>query len=296
MKHESSPPGVLLSLVAAALVVALAPAAHAQTADRSRSDSGTPDKRDFGGTWDRAPAPRPAGAAAGAAQRPAESGVSPALPAGSGSGVPGSTPSNGAPPPATPPPPLKQPYLGQYQEIQKKNREATARGEPLANEDTHCLPQGMPEMMLAIFPMEVLQTNGQLTIIEEAFNQVRRVYIGGKPVAIEDAEPGFFGHSWAKWEGDTLVIETVGIKQAVEMQNVPHSANMRIHERLTKLDADHFQDEITVEDPEYMTGPWSFTFRYQRRPDYKMYEYVCEDNREYADPTTGQQKMRVKPR
>jgi len=80
------------------------------------------------------------------------------------------------------------------------------------------------------------------------------------------------------------------------MQNVPHSANMRIHERLTKLDADHFQDEITVEDPEYLTGPWSFTFRYQRRPDYKMYEYVCEDNREYADPTTGQQKMRVKPR
>src|SRR5262245_15541004 len=101
MKHESSPRGVLLSLVAAALVVALAPAAHAQTAD-SRSDSGSSAKRDFGGTWDRAPPPRPAG---GAAQRPAESGVSPALPGGSGSGVAGSTPSNGAPPAATPAPP-----------------------------------------------------------------------------------------------------------------------------------------------------------------------------------------------
>ena len=289
MRVEFPAPRGAARLLAVLAAVALAPAAYSQT-DRSRSDSGVPASRDFGGTWDRAAAPRPAGAAA------AETGVSPALPAGSGSGVPGSTPSNGAPPAAAAAPPLKSQFSAAYQASQKQIQEATARGEPLANEDTHCLPQGMPEMMLAIFPMEVLQTSGQLTIIEEAFNQVRRVYIGGEPVPVEDAEPGFYGHSWAKWEGDTLVVETVGVKSSVRYQNVPHSAEMRIHERLRKTDADHFEDEITVVDPEYLTGPWKFTFRYQRRPAYKMYEYVCEDNREYADPETGQQKMRIKPR
>ncbi|HEX5045589.1 MAG TPA: hypothetical protein VFX89_00580 [Gammaproteobacteria bacterium] len=285
----SAAPRLALGLIALVAAAALAPAAHSQT-DRSRSDSGTPASRDFGGTWDRAAPARPAGGAPAAAR---ETGVSPAL---GGSGVPGAQPSNGAPPPAVPTPPLKPQYLGEYQARQKEIRDATARGEPLSTPDVHCLPQGMPAMMLAIFPMEVLQTSGQLTIIEEAFNQVRRIYIGGQPVPVEDAEPGFYGHSWAKWEGDTLVVETVGIKDVVRYQNVPHSANMRIHERMKKTDADHFEDEVTVVDPEYLTEPWKFTFRYQRRPDYKMYEYVCEDNREYTDAVSGQQKLRVKPR
>jgi hypothetical protein len=278
--------GVIVALSATAL---LAPIAQAQS-DRSRSDGSTPASRDFGGTWDRAAAPRPANSSA---QRPAETGVSPAL---SGSGVPGAQPSNGAPPVQAPAPPLKPEFLGEYTARQRLVQEATARGEPIANEDTHCLPQGMPEMMLAIFPMEVLQTQGQLTIIQEAFNQVRRIYIGGAPVPVEDAEPGFFGHSWAKWEGDTLVVETVGVKESVRNRDVPHSPEMRIHERIRKLDADHFEDEITIVDPAYLTGPWKFTYTYQRRPSYKMYEYVCEDNREFADPVTGEQRMRIAPR
>ena len=52
--------------------------------------------------------------------------------------------------------------------------------------------------------------------------------------------------------------------------------------------------QITVVDPEYLTGPWSWTWTYQRKPGYKMYEYVCEDNREFADPDTGAQRMRFK--
>jgi hypothetical protein len=279
--------GVIVALSATAL---LAPIVQAQS-DRSRSDGGTPASRDFGGTWDRAPAARPAGATPQPA--PAETGVSPAL---SGSGVPGAQPSNGAGPAPAPAPPLKPEFLGEYNARQKMMQDATARGEPIANEDTHCLPQGMPEMMLAIFPMEVLQTQGQLTIIQEAFNQVRRIYIGGEPVPVEDAEPGFFGHSWAKWEGDTLVVETVGIKESVRLRDVPHSSEMRIHERIRKLDADHFEDEITIVDPAYLTGPWKVTYTYRRRPSYKMYEYVCEDNREFADPVTGEQRMRLAPR
>jgi hypothetical protein len=255
----------------AASMFAFASLAAAQSDERSRSDSGVSAKRDFGGTWERYP------------QTSASISTAP------GAALPTIPP---APPVA--PPPLKPEYRAAYDAAQKKAREADERGEPLASQGTHCLPQGMPSMMLAIFPMEVLQTRGQLTIIQEAFNAVRRIYIGAEPVAIEDAEPTFAGHSTARWDGDVLVVDTVGVKEYVTFRNVPHSSEMRIRERLRVLDKDHFEDDITITDPKYLTEPWSFAFQFQRKPDYRIYEYVCEDNREYADPETGATRLRLK--
>ncbi len=191
-------------------------------------------------------------------------------------------------------PPIKPEFKAAYDAEVKRLADAEKRGEPTTSQNTMCLPQGMPAMMLAIFPMEVIQTPKQVTIIEEAFTQVRRFYIGEDPPPVEDAEPGFYGHTGAKWDGDTLVGETVGIKTKVLYRNVPHSENLRIHERLKMIDADHFEDEITYTDPQYLTGPWTWKWTYQRRNGYKMLEYVCEDNREFADPVTGQQRMRFK--
>jgi hypothetical protein len=173
-------------------------------------------------------------------------------------------------------------------------QEAERRGEPIPSPGAQCIPEGMPGMMIALFPMEILQTSGQLTIVQESFSQIRRIYIGEEPPAIEDAEPTFFGHSGARWEGDTLVVETVGIKESVRYRNAPHSAQMRIVERMRMLDANRFENQITVVDPEYLTEPWSWTWTYQRKPGYKMYEYVCEDNREFVDPETGAQRMRFR--
>ena len=191
-------------------------------------------------------------------------------------------------------PPLKQEFVAAYQAELKRLADADQRGEPVTSQNTMCLPQGMPAMMLAIFPMEVIQTRGQVTIIEEAFTQVRRIYIGEEPPPVEDAEPGFYGHSGGKWDGNTLVVDTVGIKTNILYRNVPHSEEMRIRERMRVINADHWEDQITITDPKYLTGSWSWTWKYKRRPDYKMLEYVCEDNREFADPVTGAQRMRFK--
>ena len=62
---------------------------------------------------------------------------------------------------------------------------------------------------------------------------------------------------------------------------------------ITVTSPDTFEDQITVVDPEYLTGPWTWTYQYVRRKDYKINEYVCEDNRLYLDPATGQQKLRL---
>ncbi len=195
--------------------------------------------------------------------------------------------------PPVSPPPLKPVYKAQWEAQQKAAREADARGQPLYSGYTQCLPDGMPAMMMAMFPMEVLQTPGQITIIEEAYNQVRRIYLNQKQLPVDDAEPGFWGHSVGHWEGDTLVANTVGIKEDVRFRGAPHSPNMQIDERIHMLSRDIFEDQVTVTDPEYLTEPWKFTWKYVRKPGYKILEYVCESNREYEDPQTGGTRMRI---
>jgi hypothetical protein len=156
-----------------------------------------------------------------------------------------------------------------------------------------CLPGGFPGMMGPVFPLEVLQSPGQVTIIAEAFAQVRRIYLNEKQIAFEDAEPLFWGHSVAHWEGNTLRVNTIGLKDSVRVSGVPHSDKLQINERITVTSADSWEDQITVTDPEYLTGPWIWTYKYVRRNDYKINEYVCEDNRLFLDPSTGQQRLRL---
>ncbi len=202
------------------------------------------DPKDFSGTWDRYP-------------QALESGRDPSMvfpPV----------------PDAIPNPPLKPEHFGAWDAERKRIAAANAAGRPIATHYTECIPDGMPAMMQAMFPMEVLMTPRQVTFIQEAYNQVRRVYLNDTLPAVEDAEPGFWGHAVARWEGNDLVTETVGIKDRVRFRNVPHSASMRIHERIRMIDADHFENEVTVEDPEFLTGPWKWKWVYQRRPDYKM--------------------------
>ena len=190
-------------------------------------------------------------------------------------------------------PPLKPQYLAQWQARQKASHEADLRGQPIYGGYAQCLPDGMPAMMMGMFPMQVLQTPGQITIIQEAYRQVRYIYLDETQVPIADAEPGFWGHSVGHWQGDTLVVNTVGIKDEVRFHDVPHSDQMQINERIRLLTPDRFEDQITIVDPAYLTQPWTFTWAYQRRRGYKMLEYVCEDNREYRDPKTGGQRLQL---
>jgi hypothetical protein len=195
------------------------------------------------------------------------------------------------PPPAAPPA-LKPEFLKEQQARVQAVRDAAAKGEPLASDNVHCIPEGMPAMMGAQFPIEILQSRGQVTIIEEAFTQVRRILLDRPQKSIDDVEPGFFGHAVGRWEGDALVVDTIGIKDTVRFQNAPHSNQMRIRERLHLVSPTILWDEVTIEDPVTLEKPWQVTYAYRRMPDYTLLEYVCEDNREYADDK-GLQKIRV---
>jgi len=130
-------------------------------------------------------------------------------------------------------------------------------------------------------------------ITNEAFNQTRRIYMNETQVAIDDAEPVFFGHSVGRWEKGVLIVDTIGMKDSVRMSGVPHSPNMRVDEKMRRTGPDTMEDQITITDPEYLTGPWTFTYHYKRKPGWDLNEYVCENNHEYADPKTGAQRLDI---
>jgi hypothetical protein len=211
---------------------------------------------------------------------------------GFGSGIPAKTPVPAAAP--IPEPPLKQPYLDEWRAVQKQNQELSRKGLPPPTTGMACMPEGMPGMMGATFPMEILETPGQVTIIQEAFTQVRRVHLDAPAIAPDDAEPRFNGHSTGRWMGNTLVVETVGVKTSSRYRNVPHSAKMRITERLRLVNDEILENQVTIDDPEYLTKPWTWTWMYKRWPTYKIEEYVCEDNRYFEDPELRYQRLKVK--
>lgn len=199
-------------------------------------------------------------------------------------GGPGTDPQFRAPAPT--PLVLKAQYAKPYEARLAEERAAAKRGEPLANSSAECIPDGVPTMMaVAIYPVEMIQTPKQVTIISEAFSEVRRVYLDRPQAKLEDVAPGYYGRSVGHWEGDTLVVDTIGIKPKVTgYREMPHSPQMRVTERFRLLAPDYLHDEITIDDPVVLEKPVTYTVAYKRMPkDYEMVEFVCDNNREYVD-------------
>jgi hypothetical protein len=198
-----------------------------------------------------------------------------------------------APPPAGPIV-LKPEYAKAYEARRHADAEATKRGEPPVSAAVLCSPYGMPRMMaVASYPIEILPMPGQITIVTEAFSEVRRVYMNEQQQAVDEVPPGYYGHSVGRWDGDTLVIDTVGIKESVPgYNNIPHSSRMRIIERMRLVTPDVLHDQITIEDPVVLEKPVVYTLAYRRLPGYKMVEFICENNREYVDEQ-GRVRMRL---
>jgi hypothetical protein len=197
-------------------------------------------------------------------------------------------------PPAAAPPVFKPEYAKRYEARRAAEAEAAKRGEQLATASVSCVPYGMPSMMsVAVYPVEFIQTPKQITVIAEAFSEVRRIYMDKPQLKTDEVPPGYYGRSVGRWEGDTLVVDTVGVKESVQYQRMPHSDQMRIVERIRLVAPDVLHDQITIEDPVTLEKPYTYTLAYRRMPDYEMVEFVCDNNREYVDEQ-GIVRMRLK--
>jgi hypothetical protein len=165
----------------------------------------------------------------------------------------------------------------------KTYRAAQAKGENLQGQVANCLPPGMPQIMTQPYPIEFLFNPGKVVMVIEAYSQVRHVFTDGRQHP-EDPDATFQGHSIGHWEGDTLVVDTVGFVPDSEIApGVGHSDQMRIKERIHKSDADHMLIETTITDPKVLAKPWTAVRPYVRVKD-DLREYICEqNNRDSAD-------------
>lgn len=186
------------------------------------------------------------------------------------------------PPPPAGDPDLKTPYASAYKALRKRQATAHASGKPLMDSDTLCLPQGMPTIMGATYSIQILQNPGQVTVLAEFLTQTRRIFLDEMMPALDDISPGYNGYSVGHWDGDTLVVETLGVREDVRFFDFPHSSNMKITERIRLAAPERLEDRIVIDDPQVLNTPYRFTFNYEKT-DRPIMEYIC-DNNHYAAP------------
>lgn len=178
------------------------------------------------------------------------------------------------------PPDLTPEYAAKFKAFQASQKE----GENVQTQNANCLPPGMPQIMTMPYPIEFLFTPGRVTIAIETDSQVRRVYLNAKHP--EDPDLTFNGDSIGHWEGQTLVVDTVAFEPHTELAaGVGHGDQTRIVERFKQVGPDKMEITTTITDPKVLTKPWTVVRPYIRHADWKIQEYVCEqNNHDYADP------------
>ena len=154
--------------------------------------------------------------------------------------------------------------------------------------DSHCQPLGPIKMHLHPYPRRIMQTPGLLVILFERDTAYRQIFTDGRSLPI-DPQPSFNGYSTGKWEGDTLVVETIGIKDGtwLDVRGTPLTDAAKITERFHRPTFGKLEIGITVDDPKAYTRPWSIQVVQSLAADTDMLEFVCLENERDVRHLTG---------
>jgi hypothetical protein len=170
-------------------------------------------------------------------------------------------------------PPLQPAALEEYERNLKERKTLRPK-----NDMARCVPPGVPRIMWAPLPMMVLQTQRKVTFVHEYMHILRHIYLDEPAPDPADLDPTFLGESVGRWEGDTLVIETVGLNDqtVLDRDGMPHSKAMRVTERVRLVDGGkRLEDLVTIDDPETFTAPWTARVVFERKPKVELKEYHC---------------------
>jgi hypothetical protein len=142
-----------------------------------------------------------------------------------------------------------------------------------------CFPTGMPRLMTEVFPFEILQVRDRVIILFERDYAVSHIWTDGRKLP-EDPDPSYMGYSVGKWDGDTLVVDTTGLKDItwLDRQGHPHSDALHVTGRMRRISPDKLQIDWTFDDPKAFTKPWTGRTIYRHHPDWVLEEFIsCED-------------------
>jgi len=150
------------------------------------------------------------------------------------------------------------------------------------NPDARCLPMGLTQLHLHPQPRKIVQTPNLIVIMYEGNEGLRQIFSDGRalPALDENLQPWWYGYSVGHWEGDDLVVETVGFRDDVwlDVQGSPLTGRARMTERFRRPNFGTLQIDVTIDDPTAYTKP--FTVRVNQRlfPDAELIEFICNEN------------------
>jgi hypothetical protein len=172
--------------------------------------------------------------------------------------------------------PIKMPYQPWAEGVAQDRRQN--QFEP----HTRCKPSGGPRQFLTPYGVEFVE----LPDLQRMFifdvggpHTFRIIYMDGRPHP-KDFVPDYYGHNVGHWEGDTLVIDSVGYNEKfwIDRGQHPHTEKMHMIEKLTRTDMNTIRYEVTIDDPGAYTAPWTGQFSLRYVPTDELFEYVCQDN------------------
>ncbi len=229
-----------------------------------RTSRGTPD---LSGVWEN-PGWRELGSSSvsgtgGAPGRPAVLPTGPALFFDIASGVKGGLP--------------LQPWAA---DLKKKRMAANNKDNP----DAHCLPMGNMQFHLHPEPRKIVQTPDLIVILYEGNSGVRQIFTDGRTLPGNDPQPWWYGYSTGKWDGDTLVVETVGFRDDgwLDVNGSPLTDAAKLTERFRRVNYGSLDIEITVDDRKAYTRAWTIRVSQRLMPDAELIEFVCAENEKDA--------------
>lgn len=174
-------------------------------------------------------------------------------------------------------PKLTPEYLARWEVMRESRMEGSSDTDPNAN----CLSAGMPGMMSMAYGMEIQHTQDKITIYGELNDVYRRIYLDGrKPTQRTLDDPTFAGYSVGHWEGDTLVVDTVALREDTLLSLFsPHSDQLTVRERIRFTSPGILEDRITSTDPKALLEPFTEIRTYQKAspPNDELREFSCAE-------------------
>lgn len=144
---------------------------------------------------------------------------------------------------------------------------------------TRCLPFGLPLMDTAASPYKIIQVPGEILVLYEQSTNFRQIYMDGRKLP-DDPQPAWLGYSVGRWDGDALVVDSIGFNDRswLDAFGHPHSEAMHLTERFHRRDFGHMELRITVDDPKTYTRPFTIKLNLNLFPDTDIIESFCAEN------------------
>src|SRR5438552_4480248 len=177
----------------------------------------------------------------------------------------------------------EEPLTPEGAEILRRNSQPGVVGPNL-----RCLPDGVPHADLLPEPFKIIQTAREIVMLYEVETIFRQIFTDGRKFP-NDPAPAWLGYSIAKWEGDTLVVDTMGFNDLswLDARGHGHSEEMRVEERFQRRDFGHLEVAVTITDPKTFTKPVTIKFVEQLLPDTDVFEHICSENEKDAAHLPG---------